>query len=454
MSNLASLMGKPVRKFPRTKNILWPIPQQMIGIEVEAEANEGCRLPDDGLVYWEAENDGSLLHGREYILARPLRGKDLSKAIVELFSPPVVLKRSTTGSTHIHLDMTEEKTTAETVKSLVLMAYCLEPVLFAIGDPAREWCGYTNKLISAPDVLLGAIMSSTEDNNFDYLKLLCIDNYNVGRYYGLNLMSLATYGSVEFRYFPTPESADELISWIKLVQMFKIAALENKVTDIIDIFNDEESYYHFINKYFTDWLPYFLEHAPSYQVLVTVRKALASANSCHFKESNEFNPDAVINNPALHKFVKKVEKEEEVEPFPVVVVERGHSAPNADNFDTCTILVAGSELYSNITGRWSYAHDHSTAKNKTYWKRLIKTINNFVATDQHTNVDLEYYKGKALEEIHAKPIVLRQNRQNRAEFVIGEKTETGPITRILRHRIIPTWDAQPPRPAAREDDDE
>ena len=81
-----------------------------------------------------------------------------------------------------------------------------------------------------------------------------INATSVSRYYGLNLQALTKYGSVEFRYFPTAESADELVRWVKLVQIFKKAALEIGTTDkLIALLTTEEGYNSFLATYFSEY---------------------------------------------------------------------------------------------------------------------------------------------------------------------------------------------------------
>ena len=49
-----------------------------------------------------------------------------------------------------------------------------------------------------------------------------IEDEDLGRYHGLNVVALAKYGSLEFRYFPSTTSHTDMIKWVKFVQLAKL----------------------------------------------------------------------------------------------------------------------------------------------------------------------------------------------------------------------------------------
>lgn len=227
-----------------------PLPNALMGVEVEVDQDTSdwaVTFPTEFSPEWVAKHDGSLVNGTEYVLAFPLAGQPLVDSIYKLYSEPTKVKRTFTGSTHIHIDMMDNFD-VEALRTLALMAYSLENILYAAGDMSRQWCGFANRLTSAPAEVLEHILAIDNSDNF---------NYNVtemGRYYGLNLQALIKYGSAEFRYFPTAESADELIRWVKLVQLFKKAAQEiGTVDNMLGMFSTEQGYNDFIASYFSDY---------------------------------------------------------------------------------------------------------------------------------------------------------------------------------------------------------
>lgn len=322
--SVASIFGKKARKDLEAVTTNWPLPNQLIGIEIEAETGPNTVHPELLAPYWTRHRDGSLITNgaQEYVLAVPLKGKALSEAIANIFDG-TRLERSTTGSTHIHLDMTEESTTQEVVQVLVLMIFALESAVFALSDKGREWCGYTNKLMSAPDMLIAAVLNDTEDNDFADLRRVCQDMHNIGRYYGLNLLALAKYGSLEFRYFPTCISEDELTSWVSLVQCFKKAAIAVGTSEqLYRTFENQDLYDVFVSTYFGPWREVFLSEVPQFTAISNLRKALTIAEASKIKDSI-FDERAITENKAFSKFVKN--KKKTVPSFQYDVIAPGSS---------------------------------------------------------------------------------------------------------------------------------
>src|SRR5690606_33589053 len=113
MRNVAQVLGRQPRKKLVFDKIAWPNNDQLIGLEIEVDSvgNKRVKFPDlDYSTAWRKTNDGSLRNGYEYVLRNPLAGDALSEAIHEFFVSEPVIHRTSTGSTHIHIDMMEENT--------------------------------------------------------------------------------------------------------------------------------------------------------------------------------------------------------------------------------------------------------------------------------------------------------------------------------------------------------
>jgi hypothetical protein len=307
--SVAAIFNKPLRKARKDKSVSWPLPDQLIGIEVEVEFRDGYRDPENSREYWTTHRDGSLRNGTEYVLVSPMKGNMLSEAIGALFDGSRFV-RSTTGSTHIHVDMTDETSTYKVVQVMTMLVYVLEGAFFAAIDSGREWCGYTNRLMSAPDSLIGRALNAKSDNDYADLVSVCQDARNIGRYYGCNLQALDKFGSIEFRYFPTAETQAELIEWIKLCMNIKRAAVEVGTTEaLMEIMESAEQYDDFISTYFAEWKDVFLAHMPQWQASSNFRKGMAASaawrSTNENKQHEEFNPECILNNASLKKFVKK-----------------------------------------------------------------------------------------------------------------------------------------------------
>lgn len=375
MKSVAKLFGKKERYKSAGVQMDWPLPDTLIGIEIEAEASPGTRWPNGPSAAWEIVPEGSLLHGREYVLVDPLKGNELAESIHDIFNG-AIFKRSLTGSTHIHIDVLETDDDIELVRRLALLIFALEPSIFAIADPGREWSGYTNKLSSAPDDLIGALLNATEDTNFVEIRNMCSKGKQgpIGRYYGLNIMAMAKYGSLEFRYFPTAESIQELIDWTKLVMSFKKAAREVGSTEnLLLVFSNEQAYQEFITYHFGQWKDTILKEVPCFAAISAIRKALAIAAGFanRQREENEsveyFNPTCVLDSEVRSKFVTKRGKPPSTAKLLVVGIDGITQAPVATATPLGTIFIThGGSVYLNIKG-------YGWVDNPGYWQ-LQKSI--------------------------------------------------------------------------------
>ena len=248
MRSIATAVGQR----PRVKRILrdvdvWPLPDQLTGVEIEAERTPGAVFPNQTPDMWSEHGDGSLRNGVEYVLSAPLAGKELSYAI-DTFYSNVSVERWPTSSTHIHIDMRDEDLPVSVLQSIFILAYTLEDCIYALGDQGRDMTGFCNKLdtLSAADV---ALIMRVDDESESLVPL-----GRGSRYYGLNLRALFKYGSLEFRYFPTAVSANELKSWIRLVQQFKAAAMALRTKEgTFEVFKDEAAFTKFVDCFFSEW---------------------------------------------------------------------------------------------------------------------------------------------------------------------------------------------------------
>ncbi len=357
MKNAAAIFGRKPRATDKAVflSVPWKLPDQLIGIEIEAENVPGSMLPDSAFPYWERKRDGSLRNGNEYVLVAPLKGDTLAKAIAELYQD-AVFTRTATGSTHIHIDMLEETTTHETIKALVLMIYALEGALFSMVGVGREWCGFTNRLTSAPDEVLGAVLNSSEETEYRELINMCNNAHTIGRYYGLNLQALQKFGSVEFRYFPTATSIAELVDWIQLVLSFKKAAMEVGTSDeLVRIFNNEDLYQRFINTHFSEWAEKIFNTVPYFIASALLKKAVAVAEAHRIETGTEwkFHANAIVHNPLFAKFATK--KLGDVTPTDILLIGDYANAPEAREVGDGRVMMYNTRVYISSDGSWHQA---------------------------------------------------------------------------------------------------
>lgn len=255
-----------------------PLPSQLVGLELEVDRDSGAAkdtvFPAAFRPEWTKKSDGSLNNGYEYVLTGPLAGDGLVNAVHKLYSGNTQVFRTYTGSTHIHLNMLDG-TTLENLQALALLTYAVEGLLYYIGDNSRQWCGFANRMTGAPHAVLENLLGSEVQRRGLRNAL-----NSAGRYYGLNLAALEKYGTVEFRYFPTATSAEEMLSWVKLVQMLKKAACElGNISNVLETLSDKSKYAEFVQTYLSDYTDAVEASCPFNKVKVLANKALVIANA-------------------------------------------------------------------------------------------------------------------------------------------------------------------------------
>lgn len=343
MTNLASFMGRRdfvKRPYPK---VTLPLPDTYMGIEVEVDQDASTRnttvFPEDYRPEWTQKLDGSLSSGYEYVLTAPLAGDALVEAVYKLYEAPVRVHRTYTGSTHIHINMMDG-TSVDALRTLLLIGYAFEPLLYYVGDNTRQWCGYANRLTGAPSEMLESILGATVNAS-----IFRRSTERAGRYYGMNLDALRKYGTVEFRYFPTATSAEELMKWIKLVQNFKRAATTiGSVDALIEKLKDKSGYNEFVEEYFADVLEEVNAVTEFARVKALMSKALIIAGT-QARERGAYNYDKLIEKYAkrLTRPTKKLEKSK----FVYVFVARNSPVPLARDHGSEELGITAFMYYEN-----------------------------------------------------------------------------------------------------------
>ena len=188
-----------------------------VGIEFELE---GRGLPTSGHFgaivgktsksFWERKTDGSLRDGYEYVLATPCKENEISEMVQKFYdvleNNGVRLNLTNRCSTHVHLNVGGYKINELT--SLLTMWYVFETALI-------EWCGEERK--SNHFCLSHKETNQLSDVWFNYLTN-GRRKFPRMKYSALNVLTLDTFGSVEFRCGPAFENAENAINWIKFLR--------------------------------------------------------------------------------------------------------------------------------------------------------------------------------------------------------------------------------------------
>ena len=219
--------------FGSGEHIEWPMPDELMGIELEAE-QVYCELSNVlNMAGWTIGRDGSLRNdGREFVLSHPLAGSSLTRAIHTLFAmqksenrAPLQYVVNPRAGTHVHINWIDD--TVGAAAALIALMYIIEPLVYSWADEDRAWCSYCNPLSDIPASTVNRLlrMDGIEGDDDGWV-LRSIDDEELGRYHGLNIVALAKYGSFEFRYFPSTTSHADMVKWVKFVQLAKLCAIK------------------------------------------------------------------------------------------------------------------------------------------------------------------------------------------------------------------------------------
>ena len=239
----SDVIGNILRKnkvvFANRPSDEWVLPDTTIGIEIELEGVlrpgrgfEGI-LPATLEQYWVAHEDGSLHdNGCEFTLRIPLFGEDLRKALhgmMAFAATQKTWKASLRTGIHIHLDARD--LTRHQLLGLLGYYILFEPAIYSwigAGRHANNFCVPWYKYEGSLDQgerILRLMRKFAEGANVSQESILheC-DEFH--RYAGLNLKSLAEFGSMEFRHLETAINYDLVKDWINIIMSLKKAALE------------------------------------------------------------------------------------------------------------------------------------------------------------------------------------------------------------------------------------
>lgn len=197
-------------------------PDVYMGIEIEGEE---AHLPVDchtscSKLGWTITNDDSLrFDGVEFVLTAPLNGERLASSVSGLFA----LKRvgdvgwedSPRSGTHFHLNVSDKN--VGFVQAITALVYCVDELIFTLAGEDRKWCSYCNSLNTLPVTSLRSLLLNRPYERYHgWAGAWPVSARD--RYYGFNLTSISKFGTVEFRYFPTPTEEGQVWEWMDLCQ--------------------------------------------------------------------------------------------------------------------------------------------------------------------------------------------------------------------------------------------
>lgn len=228
-------------------------PGLVIGLELETE---NCRVGADTYtkllkpVNFQVTNDGSLRGVAYEFVSLPMRSDCAVGALAKYFELTAFNEGNYTDrcSVHVHVNCTD--LTAEHLSTLALLYATVEEILFEfVGGHRAEniYCIPWNQCRQHLD-----LVNKFLANGGDVLR-----KWN--KYTALNLIPLASYGTVEFRQMHGTSDMKKLTTWINIIgSMFKFieqVELKELIRELKTL-NSSSQYEVFFNRIFAGILPF------------------------------------------------------------------------------------------------------------------------------------------------------------------------------------------------------
>lgn len=183
---------------------------QAIGIEVEVEKGAGLRGMKTAL--WVAHGDGSLRNNGQEFITDPFPARDAPEALVDLFEGGVK-SCSFTPRTSVHIHANCRDLTPTQTLDVVLLYMFFERRLYNFVGRNRIkniYCVPINETL---------LISGMLNRRFDTVVV------RWKKYTGLNLLPLASKGTIEFRQMHGTANVTKLVTWIRMItSMFTYCA--------------------------------------------------------------------------------------------------------------------------------------------------------------------------------------------------------------------------------------
>lgn len=220
VSSLSNAQRRQVIDIP-TAARMPVVPDLLTGIEIEGEEVQWSVAARGATQYagWSMHGDGSLRDGIEFVLSQPLHGAPLGNAIETFYntidSGEGSLRPNPRAGTHVHINLSDQS--FGVVQAMFTIMYCIDRMTFMWAGDDRQWCSYCNSI----NVLSAhTIRSVLRDDELMYVDRNWVWPLNSSdRYYGFNVGALFKYGTIEFRYFQTTLSREEMWDYVDFCQL-------------------------------------------------------------------------------------------------------------------------------------------------------------------------------------------------------------------------------------------
>jgi len=229
-----------------------------VGIEIEVEGVfRTSNVSRVGNKYiWRNIEDGSLRNnGREFV-SIPIKGVEIPTFLNTFYT---TLNRdedcsnyqfSDRTSIHVHVNYRDQ--TVEQLSNLILTYLTVEPFLYDFVGGDRKYNIYCVPITQSNLIFnLSRYFRDYERGNASTVHHLT----SWMKYTGFNLLTLQTYGTVEFRHLVGTDDQEHVEKWIKMLMALKEFSSKQKYEDlkahILDL-NTSSEYHAFVQEIFGD----------------------------------------------------------------------------------------------------------------------------------------------------------------------------------------------------------
>jgi hypothetical protein len=217
------IVGQMVNKMPaphlRKKDDALIDSDTLLGVEVEVERCKSNSFRSPNAAYWTPKEDNSLRNGgMEFVFSEPLFGTDVIQAISWLFDTAKEKGWTISERTGIHVHMDVRGMDLDKFQNLVILYALLEPAIYRwVGDGRDRNIHCLPWYVADSDLDVISKIFKDPKNGVAYIK-------SIHRYAGLNLASMATFGTIEFRHLKTTFDRERMNTWINMILSLKKAA--------------------------------------------------------------------------------------------------------------------------------------------------------------------------------------------------------------------------------------
>lgn len=243
-----------------------------LGIEIEVE---GASLPDK-VSLWRREDDGSLRGDEtaEFVFAKPYTPEKARQALNNLDGAYRACETRVDDSVRagIHVHVNVQNLTIIELFNFITIYLVLEEILVDHCGEGRQGNLFCLRAMDA-GYLIATLRTAVAKRGFALL------HRDEMRYSSMNVKSLSTYGSLEFRAMRGTRDMDRIYNWaMLLLNLREVAKTFNCPKSVIQGYSSGEAS-SFIQRCLGDYAPHFLMQP---DVLAKVRAGMRRAQDVAF----------------------------------------------------------------------------------------------------------------------------------------------------------------------------